>query len=71
MRRDIAIAGFFLTAEEWEALDPTSRAQLLAAVLRRDLWTCAAPPPRADAAEAAEKRFDFEGYEAYELVWAA
>ena len=29
--KDIALAGFVLTAEEWEALDPISRAQLVAA----------------------------------------
>jgi hypothetical protein len=36
MKGDIALAGFVLTAEEWEALDPPSRAQLLAATSRRD-----------------------------------
>jgi hypothetical protein len=30
MKGDIALAGFVLTAEEWEALDPLSRAQLMA-----------------------------------------
>ena len=35
MKGDIALAGFVLTAEEWEALDPVSRAQLV---------TAAAPP---------------------------
>ncbi|MBX3162542.1 MAG: hypothetical protein KF773_41650 [Deltaproteobacteria bacterium] len=28
---DIALAGFVLTAEEWHAMDPGSRAQLIAA----------------------------------------
>nr|HEX4318696.1 hypothetical protein [Kofleriaceae bacterium] len=36
MKGDIALAGFVLTAEEWEALDPVSRAQLVAAASRQD-----------------------------------
>ena len=44
MTGDIALAGFLLTAEEWRQLDPDSRAQLLAAVLRRDEWVAPAPP---------------------------
>lgn len=40
MKGDIALAGFMLTAEEWEALDPLQRAQLMAVVARRDdPWT--------------------------------
>jgi hypothetical protein len=34
--KDIALAGFVLTAEEWQALDATSRAQLVAAATRQD-----------------------------------
>ena len=34
--KDIALAGFVLTAEEWQALDAASRAQLVAAATRRD-----------------------------------
>jgi len=30
MKGDIALAGFVLTAEEWEEIDPLSRAQLMA-----------------------------------------
>lgn len=30
MKGDIALAGFVLTAEEWEDIDPLSRAQLMA-----------------------------------------
>jgi hypothetical protein len=59
MRGDIALAGFMLTAEEWHALDPVARAQLLAAAdttRRDDAWVVApitgalsqphgAPPP--------------------------
>lgn len=42
MRGDIELAGFVLTAEEWQALDPQSRAVLVAAACKRDdLW---APP---------------------------
>jgi len=74
MRKDIAIAGFFVTEDEWESLDPTARHQLLSAVLRRDApWPGTrfdtAPeggPPRSnDGADLAE------AYEAYELVYAA
>jgi hypothetical protein len=34
MKGDIAIAGFLLTAEEWQAFDADARAQLIAAVAR-------------------------------------
>ena len=36
MRGDVALAGFVLTAEEWEALDTAQRIQLLGAA-RPDL----------------------------------
>jgi hypothetical protein len=36
MKGDIALAGFVLTAEEWHALDPLSRAQLVLAAVRCD-----------------------------------
>jgi len=36
MRRDIAVAGFVLTSDEWDALDPRARAQLEELVARRD-----------------------------------
>ena len=36
MKGDIALAGFVLTAEEWEALDAVSRVQLITAAMRRD-----------------------------------
>ena len=35
MKGDIAIAGFYLTAEEWQALDTMSRAQLVALATKR------------------------------------
>ena len=38
MKGDIALAGFVLTAEEWEELDPLSRAQLIAAAAPHDPW---------------------------------
>ncbi len=44
MKGDIALAGFVLTAEEWEALDAVSRVQLITAVMRRDPWAAAAVP---------------------------
>ncbi len=36
MKGDIALAGFVLTQEEWQALDPVSRAQLVTAATRSD-----------------------------------
>jgi hypothetical protein len=36
MKGDIALAGFVLTKEEWQALDAVSRAQLVHAAMRRD-----------------------------------
>ena len=44
MKGDIALAGFVLTAEEWEALDAASRVALIAAVMKRDPWA-AVPQP--------------------------
>jgi hypothetical protein len=35
MRGDIAFVGFMLTADEWQALDAQSRAQLIAVATRR------------------------------------
>ena len=43
--KDIALAGFMLTHEEWHALDAVSRAQLVAAASearRDDPWVAAA-----------------------------
>jgi len=36
MKGDIALAGYVLTAEEWEALDAVSRVTLIAAAMRSD-----------------------------------
>ncbi|CAN5816669.1 hypothetical protein BH11MYX2_BH11MYX2_03380 [soil metagenome] len=36
MKGDIAVAGFMLTAAEWQELDPQSRAQLVAVITRRE-----------------------------------
>lgn len=36
MKGDIAVAGFMLTAEEWQELDPASRAQLVTVITRRE-----------------------------------
>lgn len=42
MKGDIAIAGFVLTAEEWLALDPFTRAQLVTVAARREeAWVVA------------------------------
>jgi hypothetical protein len=40
---DIALAGFMLTAEEWQELDAISRAQLIAAAYHRDAPWLSAP----------------------------
>lgn len=36
MKGDIAVAGFVLTAEEWQTLDAASRAELEDVIIRRD-----------------------------------
>lgn len=36
MKSDIALAGFLLTAEEWQSFDPTVRAQLIGAASRHE-----------------------------------
>jgi hypothetical protein len=36
MKGDIAVAGFMMTAEEWQALDVASRAQLVDVITRKD-----------------------------------
>lgn len=43
MNRDIALAGFLLTAEEWQSFDPTARAQLIAVASRREEAWVAVP----------------------------
>ncbi|MEO7092563.1 MAG: hypothetical protein ABI175_04880 [Polyangiales bacterium] len=46
MQGDIALAGFVLTKEEWQALDAVSRAQLVqVAMLRSDAPTAAGSGP--------------------------
>jgi hypothetical protein len=74
MRRDIALAGFVVTADEWDAMDGLARSQLLAVALRRDgAWELPrlAPPPRAltadDAVPEAVDDRD-EPYAHYEIV---
>lgn len=50
MKGDIALAGFVLTAEEWQAMDPLQRAQLMAFVTRRDdPWERSGPTTDAEA----------------------
>jgi len=44
MKGDIAFAGFMLTAEEWQALDRETRAQLVA-VAARKFPSGTEPPP--------------------------
>jgi len=44
MKGDIALAGFMLTAEEWQAFDSETRAQLCAVATRR--MAVGTEPPR-------------------------
>jgi hypothetical protein len=72
MRRNLAFAGFVLTEEEWDGLDELARAQLIAAVTRRDGWIAAPPVARAVEARVGEGVPEpIEGpepYAHYELV---
>jgi hypothetical protein len=43
MKGDIALAGFVITAEEWQSLDALARAQLLTAAFQRDAPWIVAP----------------------------
>ncbi len=36
MKGDIAVAGLMITAEEWQALDAASRAQVVAVITHKD-----------------------------------
>ncbi|MBZ0237118.1 MAG: hypothetical protein K8M05_32610 [Deltaproteobacteria bacterium] len=64
----IELAGFVITKDEWQSMDPTQRAQLLRAATRRDEpWVPSAPPPlRTTRAEAPEPASD--AYELYEIT---
>lgn len=66
MRRDIALAGFLVTREEWEALDEVARAEIYAAILRRDEPWIPAAPLRSFTRQKDEVAR--ESYELYELV---
>lgn len=45
MKGDIALAGFVLTHEEWQELDPQSRVQLLTAAFPREpRWALGTSP---------------------------
>ena len=46
MKGDIAFVGFMLTADEWQALDAESRAQLIAVATRRHDARCSGPRTR-------------------------
>jgi hypothetical protein len=52
MNGDIALAGYVLTMQEWQELDPASRAQLVAAVLR---WADPCDAPSTVLAEGSER----------------
>ena len=66
MPGDIVLQGFVLTAEEWAAMDPSARSQLLRAAMRRDEPWIAVSTPRLPVAAARE----VDDYEAYELELA-
>lgn len=47
--KEIALAGFVMTVEEWQALDGSARAEIVAAVMQWD-----APPEAKEIAVASE-----------------
>lgn len=57
MKGDIALAGYVLTAEEWEALDAATRVTLITAAMQRDPWA-AVPQPTPFAEGSAPVRED-------------
>ncbi len=64
----IELAGFVITKDEWQSMDPTQRAQLLRAATRRDEpWVPSAPPPLS-AARAAPPEPANDAYELYEIT---
>jgi hypothetical protein len=70
MKGDIAFAGFVLTADEWQELEPDVRAQLIAVATRRaDPWVAApgAPMGFGDEMRLAEGSGPFETEEYLEL----
>ena len=49
MKGNISLAGFMLTTDEWESLDPLSRAELVAAASpTNEAWVVAPLGPLAD-----------------------
>lgn len=59
MKGDIALAGFLMTAEEWQSLDPRSRALLITVATRRDdPWVVSGPiaVPPAELTDGDEQR---------------
>jgi hypothetical protein len=78
MQREFALAGFVISGDEWDSLDETARAQLLAVALQRDgAWGLAIPPRAmvqlvAEANDAVPEPIDGpEPYAHYELLPAA
>ena len=76
MGKDIRLAGFVMSAAEWDAMDPSARWQLLAIALRRDgAWDVPAfpPPPSPSAVDAVPEAIDDrdEPYAHYELIAVA
>jgi hypothetical protein len=62
----IELAGFVITKEEWQSMDPTQRAQLIRAATRRDEpWVPSAPPRPLPSLKAAAAN---DAYELYEIT---
>ena len=75
MGKDIRLAGFVVSAAEWDAMDPSARWQLLAIALRRDgAWDLpVSPRPAPSEADAVPEAVDDrdEPYAHYEIVAVA
>jgi hypothetical protein len=65
----IELAGFVITKDEWQSMDPTQRAQLLRAATRRDEpWVPSAPPRPLHPSTSAASEPANDAYELYEIT---
>lgn len=65
----IELAGFVITKEEWQSMDPTQRAQLIRAATRRDEpWVPSAAPPRPLPSIKASPASADDAYDLYEIT---
>ena len=68
MKGDIAVAGLMITAEEWQALDSASRAQVVAVITREQSTSNAVVAP-AILAEGTSPSIDVpDGHDAPEAI---